>query len=54
MISQESIYFSKTLLWTIEDFPKTIAEAAKCKVGNTSRRSSKIATFLIENKQTEW
>jgi len=52
MISQESIYFSKTLLWTIEDFPKTIAEAAKCKAGE--KRHSKTATFLIENKQTKW
>jgi len=52
MISQESIYFSKTLLWTIEDFPKTIAEAAKCEVGE--EKKSKVATFLIENKQTEW
>jgi len=52
MISQESIYFSKTLLWTIEDFPKTIAEAAKWKAGD--EKKSKTATFLVENKQTEW
>jgi len=52
MISQESIYFSKTLLWTIEDFPKTIANAAEYKAGD--RKVSKTASFLIEGKQTEW
>jgi len=52
MISQESIYFSKTLLWTIEDYPKTIAEAAKWEVGD--KKESKLVSFMIENKQTQW
>jgi len=52
MISQESINFSKTLLWTIEDFPKTIAEAAEWKAGD--KKKSKITSFMIEGKQTEW
>jgi len=52
MISQESIYFSKTLLWTIEDFPKTIAEAAEYKAGG--KKESLITKFLIENKLTKW
>jgi len=49
---QESIYFTKTLLWTIEDFPKTIEEIAKCY--NGERKISETATLVIENKQTDW
>jgi len=49
---QETIVLSKTLLWTIEDFPLSIYEIMNYRMG--SKRISKIATFLVNNKRTEW